>query len=311
VWRTQEILSMVEWMAAYNKGRRDQPALSFGGFDMQITHRAQKCAVDTFGRLGKAEQETIRQLYQGVERLDEDDDKPLPAEEKEKLCQQAAQAMQLFDSKRNAFAKVATPFELSVARQCARVVEQACEISIAPASEVLGVRDRMMAENVRWLVNQAYPGQKIVLWAHNGHVGTATIGMGNQSMGVHLRKTFGKEMVVLGLAFARGAVRARPKVIKDGKEGMGEWKPLELAAPHPQSVEALFAETGIAHFILDFRAVPSNSALGEWLARPRRHWSIGASYDPDQWSDSKKLLPATYNGMIFVADSSAAKPLNR
>ena len=34
----------------------------------------------------------------------------------------------------------------------------------------VSVRDRQMAENLIWLAEKAYPGKKIIVWAHNGHI---------------------------------------------------------------------------------------------------------------------------------------------
>lgn len=63
------------------------------------------------------------------------------------------------------------------------------------------------------------------------------------------------------MAFAseRGTVRARP--IKDRKlVPPGNWRPINLNGAHPHSVEVLFAETGLARFVLDFRQIPSDIA---------------------------------------------------
>lgn len=72
------------------------------------------------------------------------------------------------------------------ARQCARIVQQAAKMN-EPAQNSYGVRDQSMAENIQWLAKERYPNQKIVLWAHNGHVGDGTI-VGGDSMGHHLRQ---------------------------------------------------------------------------------------------------------------------------
>jgi len=66
-------------------------------------------------------------------------------------------------------------------------------------------RDRSMADNVKWILDQS-PGEKIVLWAHNGHV--ASGGFGYESMGNSLRKTYGQQMVVFGFAFNQGGFQA-------------------------------------------------------------------------------------------------------
>jgi erythromycin esterase len=310
-WQTREVRALVTWMAAYNKALGGRAALSFSGFDMQgQVGTAKKCAIDVFSRLGEAEREAIGRLYEGAERLDEDYDKPVPAGEKESLCRNSARAVELFDEKREAMANVATPLERTIARQCARVVQQACDLSVTAAASFFGgsgVRDRMMAENVRWLIENVYPGQKIALWAHNGHVGTAPAN-GSKSMGSYLREVFGNEMVVVAFALERGAIRAQ--AIKDGKmRPPGEVK---LTHAHPHSLDALFASTGMARFVLDFRQVSPSSALGRWLARPRMIREPGWTYDLDnEWDGyERKILPASYDCIIFVAESSATRPLD-
>jgi erythromycin esterase len=202
-------------------------------------------------------------------------------------------------------AKVASAPDYAIARQCARVIYQACELSLAEGVEnmtgkALPIRDRSMAINVRWLIEQAYPNQKIVLWAHNTHVGTSPLEGAIKMMGFHLREAYGDQMVVLGFASERGVIRARYK---------GNLTEVKLNSPRPYSVEALFAQTGLPRFVLDFRRVPSSGALGTWLSHPRKLRSPGAAYDPDDEFYYTSVLPATYDGIVFIAESSAAKPL--
>ena len=38
------------------------------------------------------------------------------------------------------------------------------------SNEYLEIRDKQMAENLKWLVQQKYPNEKIIVWAANGHI---------------------------------------------------------------------------------------------------------------------------------------------
>ncbi len=170
-------------------------------------------------------------------------------------------------------------------------------------------RDQSMAENVRWLAEEKFPGQKIVLWAHNGHVGATPIA-GSKSMGVHLRESYGDKMVVLGFASHSGEIRAK-HLVGD------KWQPggpvaLKLSPPKPISIEGIFAETGLPRAVIDFRHMANGGALAKWLAQPRLHRSIGAGFDPDQPNTvyEEVDLPKAYDGLIYIAQSTAAKPLN-
>jgi erythromycin esterase len=64
-------------------------------------------------------------------------------------------------------------------------------------------RDSLMADNLRWLMDSLYPGKKIIVWAHNGHIGkNGTVGNTNIWMGERLRKQLGAQTYHIGL-FAR------------------------------------------------------------------------------------------------------------
>jgi erythromycin esterase-like protein len=84
--------------------------------------------------------------------------------------------------------------DIEWAIQNARVVLQGMQMRANEAT-----RDKSMADNVKWIVD-SNPGAKIVLWAHNGHVSTASAGRYGP-MGTSLREMFGAQMVVFGFAF--------------------------------------------------------------------------------------------------------------
>lgn len=309
-WQTAEVRAMLDWMRAYNSARGDRPILSFTGFDMQTPTVAEKRVLDFLGRLGGTDRDTAEKLYEGVARLRESTEPTAPtevlAEEKVRCRSDAAAVLTLLEAKREPLLEVATSEEFRDTRHAAQIVMQYVEMSTATDSNA--ERDRAMAENVNWLVEKRFPGQKIVLWAHNGHVGTASQS-GSKTQGMHLRDRFGERMVVLGFALYQGEIRA--KRMTSGKFVPGGPVALSLAPAKATSVEAVLHETGLPRFILDFRSVPRDSALGGWLNASRPHRSIGAGYDPDQHAKFyvPMILPNTYDGIVFISQSSAAKPL--
>ncbi|MGH4123981.1 MAG: erythromycin esterase family protein [Clostridium sp.] len=75
-------------------------------------------------------------------------------------------------------------------------------------------RDKIMAENVEWIMNVLYPGKKVILWAHNDHLAKSTskiLAKENgkwinsfTSMGELLNKKLKDKMYVLGLYMNSG-----------------------------------------------------------------------------------------------------------
>jgi erythromycin esterase len=303
-WQTQEVSALLHWMRHYNATRGEGPVLSFAGFDMQVPNVAIKRVIDFLDRASSADRDAVRALYDGMEKLDKWGS-GTPAEENTQLADRASKALDLIESQREMLLMASTPEEYRDLHQTARIVLQAFARRVGiPWAE----RDRAMAENVRWLIEEAFPGQKIVLWAHNCHIGT-DMGNSEMNLGNHLRNRYGDQMVVIGFATHHGAVRARR-----AEEGGIQPGPLVAALLAPvsrASVEAVFQETGLPYFILDLRDLPKDSAVSAWLAKPRLHRMIGAVYDAER--DSKYYahvrLPEMYDGIVFIAEGTVAKPL--
>jgi erythromycin esterase-like protein len=158
-------------------------------------------------------------------------------------------------------------------------------------------RDRSMAENVKWILDQS-PGEKIVLWAHNGHV--ATGGFGFETMGVSLRQMFGENMVVFGFAFNQGAFQAV------GPTTLSRF----TVPPAPAgSLDAMLAEARIPVLAIDWRSPPLRGVVTEWLSAPHRTRTIGAVYRediPDAFWANLRASDA-FDATLFVERTTAAR----
>jgi erythromycin esterase len=67
------------------------------------------------------------------------------------------------------------------------------------------LRDRLMAENLQWLSEVAYPGKKIIYWAHNAHINAEPTQPNMPKMqGAYVRERFGKESYTIALYAIEG-----------------------------------------------------------------------------------------------------------
>ena len=321
-WNTQEVLDMIEWMRAYNKAPGDHPILSFTSFDMQTPNVALQRVEEYLQKYSQTDADAARTLSAEQRRLQEAArERAIKAREQKQapslgddaaaykaLQAQAESLVALFDRKRDALVKASSPAQWRDARQAARIVAQATATRAAGRPGGSGVRDKAMAENVRWLAEEAYPNQKLVLWAHNGHVGTMPIG-GAKSMGSHLREMYKDEMYVLGFAFDRGEIRAMP--MQNGRFVGGGAQPLPVPPAKPGTGDALLREAGMPRFVLDLRPVPPQSALGRWLGQPHLFRMPGAAWDKDRPDNfaSPIALGKTFDGIIYIEESTASKAL--
>lgn len=64
-------------------------------------------------------------------------------------------------------------------------------------------RDKVMASNLFWLMDSVYPGKKVIIWAHNGHIGrTSAEGNPYTWMGQFISEKYKQQSYHIGL-FAR------------------------------------------------------------------------------------------------------------
>ncbi|MFZ1105250.1 MAG: erythromycin esterase family protein [Hyphomicrobiaceae bacterium] len=311
VWQTREVLDLIEWMRAYNSRPGRTRLLSFTAFDMQGPETAAKCVIEAVSRLGDTDGETMRRAYDGIGGMYERMDplfsaNPLSDAEKAAFRAKATAGLKLLEDRRDALLRLLTPAEYRRAHRCATIVVQAS----APGAEDVGAaRDAAMAENIKWLAEEAYPGERIAIWAHNGHVAAASDAKGSALMGRHLREIFGQQMRVLGFALDRGEVSALK--LKQGKTISKGRVVLPIPAAKADSPEALLRAAGIPRAILDLRTVPATGALGARLAEVQPTRSIGWGFDPEAASAYYQgfVLPQAFDALIFFAETTAVSPL--
>lgn len=292
-WRTEEVLALIEWMRAFNQAPGDHPILTFTGFDMQ----RYRVALDrTLAALkGTAEAPAVEAAYSTLRNLDDPWFSPAgttkPAgfrwsnPDLKGIADQADDIVRFLEE-RKATAKTV---------QMARVVAQALRCRIG---EIRSCRDQMMARNVQWLLDEAHPDEKMVVWAHNAHVSYGPDWMGNR-----LREVLSSQMYVLGFAIDAGTVRAKRR--ENGELA----DPIENILPPaaPGTGTAMLSQAGVPMFFLNMKT--ARGALGAWLDDEHLFRGIGGGYDDVQATMNPDRLSRSYDGLIFLRETSASRPL--
>jgi erythromycin esterase len=180
--------------------------------------------------------------------------------------------------------------DIEWAIQNARLVLQYVQMQAGTKS-----RDQSMAENVEWIAKQN-PKAKIILWAHNAHVGFES-----PAMGTYLREAFRDKYINFGFAFDQGAFRASTgSHLEDFAVG---------PAP-PLSLDGVLSSVGLPLFVLDLRHV-SDRAAADWLDKPHAARSIGALYDSLKPNSAfTEVSPRrVFDIIVFVSKTTAARSL--
>jgi erythromycin esterase len=313
-WNTQEMLDLIEWMQDYNAQRSTAPPVHFSGFDMQ---NAKLALGDLLSYLQTIDPDAaaLAEAKSGCFRPYMD--YTFQQAEYAQLAADARAACRrdlqdVYDSllvQQAAYEARSSPEAFADALHSARlVIQNEAMAAVTEEGDFLtrdrfNTRDQAMAENVSWLLDQAGPQAKMILWAHNAHVQTTEWqfrGTAYTPMGVHLRQAYGDEMTVFGFSFYEGSFNAYTYDATTGSYGaLTEHAAGALPA---DSVEQYLHGAGLPRFFLDLRqanAAPSGSG---WLGTP--HWLrfVGAEYDPELPPEDyafRVSLPQAFDVLIY------------
>ena len=305
-WNTSEVLAMIEWMRTHNMGG-GQPTVSFTGFDMQFPGMAIHNvltfleAVDTAGALMATDRYSCMIPYANDPSGAFQNDYADASNAYQNQCKAALdEVFSLLESNELAYTADSSPAEFARALRSARVVIQFEDMK---AERTVMARDFYMAENAQWILEQAGPTSKIVLWAHNGHVRNTPPWMGS-----HLRAEYGDDMVIVGFDFYHGSFRAVTM------SETGQYLGLDVhtvGAPPQESYEDYFSDAKMDKLILDLRNINFNLPEAAWLSGPRALRSIGAVFMPSHpehfFYDAR--MPQEYDVIIYFYDTWAAQGL--
>jgi len=217
----------------------------------------------------------------------------------ERLEDRVALLQQHFENHKEAYVRASSEKEWRLAQHNLEIVRQAAELYGFSQTGNVSPRDRAMAKNVRWILEQEGPAAKMMLWAHNGHVSTGALG-DRASMGNQLRQMYGKEMVVCGFSFDEGSFQALEK----GK-GLRQFT---VGPGGADTLDGVLAATGQPLFAVDLRRAPAGSAVARWLESPQKMRSIGAWYRENmQGGGFAEVIPRDFDVLFFAKHTTAAR----
>ncbi len=307
-WDTEEILEMILWMRRYNEDPRHERKVKFFGFDMQSPQRAVKVVLNYLRRVDASQADEIRRLlFILANPLTVQDFRYLPEQKKKEIADCIATLQTHFEEHKSGFVERTNLKEWAFARQHAQILAQFIEMEHSDFWSS-GIRDRAMAENIQWIMEQEGPDTKIVVWAHNGHV-TAIWppGGSGEPMGGLLRKRFRLDLVVFGFTFHQGSFQALEAPIPSTR-GLRTF----TVGPTPAgSLDGVLAAAGLKMAAVDLRQVPKEGPVAEWFAVPRITRSLGAVYSEEFSDEYMQSEPVTrmYDALIFVEKTTAARAL--
>ena len=324
MWRNTAVLDFVGWLREHNgrPGRDERAKAGFYGLDLYSLYRSVHEVISYLDRVDPAAADRARKRYACFDQFSDDDAQVYgfaAAFGAGEECEREVVA-QLVDLQRHAVEYVRrdgliADDELFYAEQNARTVRAAEEYYRAMFSGRVSswnLRDRHMADTLDalagHLTRQRGAPAKIVVWAHNSHLGdaraTETAASGELNVGQLVRERHPGDCRLIGFTTYTGTVTAA-----SDWEGPAERKWVRPALA--DSVEELLHEVGEKGFMLRFGAA-SRSAQALCSARLER--AIGVIYRPETERQSHYFgarVADQFDAVIHIDETRAVEPLER
>jgi erythromycin esterase-like protein len=320
MWRNADVLDFVGWLRAHNDGVPEGARVGFYGLDLYSLHASIEAVLGYLRIIDPEAAARARERYSCFEQFGAD---PQGYGYATTLglapsCESAV-VEQLAELRRSG-AEYAQrdgrvePDDLFFAEQNARLVRNAERYYRAMFGDRVtswNLRDQHMVETLDSLVafrDARGQREKVVLWAHNSHLGDARATemgrSGEWNVGQLVRTRHGGDACLVGFLTHAGTVTAA-----SDWDGPAERKVVRAALP--QSYEAVCHEVGVPNFLLDLTA-PS-PAIAQ-LEQPRLERAIGVIYRPETERASHYFharLPRQFDAVLYYDTTRAIEPLER
>ena len=275
IYDTHEFKDIIKWIASISK---DKSAVEFSGFDMQFVDGA----ITELNDKLKHDEKAISAIQKLEKILNSISDNHYQTGKLTIASAQTDSCSVLVQEIRDYIIKdVKNATQKGWLLQSLRIIEQYLD-----DSELR--RDKYMAENLAWLLEQNKK-HKILASGHNGHI-TKT----ETKMGYYLSQKYKDDYIAVGTTFHEGSYRAGG--VYDAETSF------------PGTYEYLLNSIDIPIFVLDLKRIKKErpSEL-EWLLQPGLSRFIGAK--KRDFDFMRLNLSEAYDYLIFIKQVSPTKML--
>jgi erythromycin esterase-like protein len=320
MWRNADVLDFIGWLRAHNEDRPADRRVGFYGLDLYSLRTSMDAVLRYLATVDPDGARRARERYACFDRFGPEPQAYGYAAQSglARSCEQEA-VEQLLELHRRRVDYASRDGRVArddyfFAEQNARLVTNAeayYRTMFRGRAESWNLRDRHMTDTLGELVQyleQTRRGARVVVWAHNSHLGDARAtemgDSGELNVGQLTRQRFGSGAVLVGFTTHHGTVTAAAEW--DGPALRRHVRPA-LAG----SYERLFHESGQPRFLLPIRTDPD---LASALEPARLERAIGVIYVPASERRSHYFaarLARQFDYVLHIDQTRAVEPLER
>ncbi len=323
MWRNREVLGFVEWLHYYNHQLSSEKQVGFYGLDLYSMHASMDAVIKYLSKVDPEAAMRARKRYACFDHFGINPQNYAYATRfgQAGTCEHdAIQQLHELRSKAGAYqqrdGRLAAD-EYFFAEQNAKLVknvEQYYRLMFERDVSSWNLRDRHMMDTLEALDKHltAQNGKaKIVVWAHNSHVGDARLtemgSRGEFNIGQLVREHYGSLALNIGFTTYTGTVTAASDWDQPGQRR-------QVRPALPGSYESLLHDVELPAFLLKFdRRNPFSQDLINEFRTPRLERAIGVIYRPETERLSHYFLAslsAQFDAVVHIDTTQAVEPLD-
>lgn len=317
MWRNTVVAEFVDWLYDFNLRAADKTRTGFYGLDLYSLRRSMEAVINYLQKIDPDAAERARFRYSCFDhygnnpqfygystshKLDEDCEDDV-----------VQQLLELHDkstdyTQRDGRVNEDAYFYAEQNARLAKNAEAYYRAMYRGRATSWNLRDSHMMETLLQLrahLKQKQGRAKIVVWAHNSHLGDARATQmskrGEHNLGQLARQEFGEKCFNIGFSTFTGTVTA-------ASDWEAEAERKHVRAGLPESYERLFHELDVPQFSLELKQLEPNALQEAYLQR-----AIGVIYRPETERESHYFyarLRDQFNMIIHMDETTALQPLD-
>jgi len=306
IWDTEEVLDLVRWMRAHNLDRGKAKKVSYHGIDIVDALPARENLLAYLDRVDPDYAATLREGPIGRAALSPDlwtetldGYGELTDDEIEGIGAAYTGLLAKLADRREAYMARSSSEELDRILRQAWILDRANDLFTTGVRGSLvdagTVREKAMADNIRRLLEEIAPGERLIVWCHNVHASKSPVdleipdrprALDVEQLARYVAVGLGYPTVSIGFAFNRG-----------------QGPDYSLPAADEGTVDGVLARVGRPLFLVDLRSAPAGGPVDAWLHRKQSMRAQGGAVG---------LVPAeAYDALIFSETITRAVPSPR
>lgn len=296
IYKTQEMVDLVEWIYNYNMSVPENEKIHFYGFDMQRYDNNKKGMLTYIQKVDSEKYEVYKTVLADL------NDETVFNQPKDKVViglEAIEDIMEEMNKNKEQYISQSSEVEFDLAYEYANCIKQNATLR-GVAKNYSTIRDKFMAEKVQWILSyeEKFGNDKIFIMGHNGHIEKSSASPMYKSMGNILEEVFKEQYYAIGTEFYESTFNCR-----DSKTG--ERKEFYLKNDKTNKLITLFNEAEIDIGFIDFDEVMNNHEYNELLTSKCKMSNIGDKFSKFYKISTKfyilKMVPSkAYDGLIFV-----------